>query len=62
MLSGQHEADDDLPVHVELAGRHEPEPFVQRGWAAVLRDVAGQQLGGALGRTSPATCQTASAP
>ncbi len=49
MFSGQHEARDDLAVHVELAGWHEPEPFIERGWAAGLRHVAGQQLSRALG-------------
>ena len=45
---GQCKADDGLIVHIEVAGRHETQPRVEPGRPAVLRHVAGQQLGRAL--------------
>src|SRR5215475_15225334 len=46
---GQGEPRDDLAVAVVLAGRHEPEPLAEPGEPVVLRCIAGQQFGGALG-------------
>jgi hypothetical protein len=46
---GQLQPHDDLAIVIELAGRHEPEPPVEPGGAAVLRDIAGQQFRRPLG-------------
>ena len=39
----QRETHDDLAVPVDVTGWHEPEPLIEAGWAAGLRDVAGQR-------------------
>jgi hypothetical protein len=40
--TSQREAHDDLAVPVDVTGRREPEPLVEPGRAAGLRDVAGR--------------------
>ena len=42
------EAQDDLAVGVDVAPRHEPEPRVEAGWAALAGLVAGEQLGASV--------------
>ena len=47
--SDQSKADDDLVVHIQVAGRHETKSFVESGWSGVTKHDARQQFCCALG-------------